>query len=117
MEGSGLSGDPRFVRGVPVRVVPNRTDTSWAEEYTVTAAAPLESCLARPVGIQGPWTTIGRIVTDRQHFGRWLVQIEPVIAPAPPEVGESFDDSVGRLADAWRESSNRGAEEPRNVHG
>ena len=109
MEGSGISGELRMVRGIPLRVWPNRTDTSWAEEYSVRAAPPLDSVMLKPRRVPGPWVPVGRLFEDRMHLGKWLIRYERDVDGGLATRGEdepclSFDDSLGEMADRWRQS-------------
>ena len=105
MEGSGISGEVRIVRGVPLRVRPNRTDTSWAEAYSVTAAPPLRASAAKPKRFRGRWIAIGHLLEDPFRRGRWRINYEgEVELSAESEPPQSFDDSLVLLADAWRRS-------------
>ena len=100
-----MSGEVRVVRGVPLRIRPNRTDTSWAEAYIVTAAAPLKASAAKPKRFLGPWMAIGRLVEDPFRRGRWQINYEgEVELSAEVEPPQSFDDSLVLLAEAWRRS-------------
>jgi hypothetical protein len=93
-----------------MRIRPNRTDTSWAEEYTVRAAPPLKAVLGVPRRVRGPWTLIGWLLGDRVFLGKWRIKYGLAVeAPAGDEGARSFDDTLGELADAWRRSSIRTA--------
>ncbi len=105
MEGSGLSGDIRVVRSVPVRLHPNRTDTSWPEEYAVRAAPPLPpSPIVPRASVDGPWRLLGHVRGDPSRIGRWLIFPQPCLGRlADDSHAWSFDDGVAELVEAWRQ--------------
>lgn len=103
MQGSGVSGDVRVVRGVPLRLRQNRDDTSWAEAYTVRATTPLSALGVKPQVYDGPWEEIGVVRPEPLGSATWGVTFRDGLDTNPPETGYSFNDALGVLAERWRD--------------
>jgi len=99
MDDCGISGDVRIAGGVPFRLTPNRSDTSWAERYCVQGAPPLQHTFDQPWPIEGPWPVTGWLLSHLSS-GTWRVRF----GPALPNAGHSlavrtFNDGLLLLAD------------------
>ena len=87
MQGSGVSGDVRIVRGVPLRLRQNRDDTSWAESYTVRATTPLSALGVKQTEYKGPWEEIGVVRPEPLGSATWTVSFRDGLDANPPECG------------------------------